>query len=83
MISTRLRAALLTLKTSAGYRPGVYMPRCRIGRTVLCATPFTVSVFVTSGNAVGMPPLRWCVCQLIMFTGMLGTCGMMFPVAGV
>ena len=69
MISRRLRAALLMLKTSAGYRPAFLF---RSPRTLLCATPFTVSAAVCNGNCVGMPALRWCVCQLV--SGRYGTC---------
>jgi len=32
---------------------------CLRPRAVDCGTPFTVSALVCSGNAVGMPMLRW------------------------
>src|ERR1700722_290721 len=72
MISRRFRAALLMLNTSAGYCP-VAAFRCLNPRTLLCAAPFTVNADVCSGNDVGMPELRWCVCQLV--SGSHGTCG--------
>src|SRR6476660_4084669 len=34
-------------------------------RRVLCATLSTVRVLVCSGNAVGIPELRWYACQLV------------------
>src|SRR5262245_12712394 len=62
MISTRFRAALLMFHTWLGYLPP---DRSRSGRAALCVMPSTFSELLTSGNCVGMPELRWCVCQLV------------------
>src|SRR5258706_6269416 len=63
MISRRFLAALLMLKTSAGYRPVVVFWSLS-PRLVDCATPLTVSDDVCSGNEVGMPALRRCAWKL-------------------
>src|SRR5258708_29753670 len=70
MISRTFRAALLMLKTSAGYFP-VPVSKCLSGRMAFCAEPFTRNVLVCSGYDVGMPLLRWCVCHVA--TGKYGT----------
>src|SRR5258706_13566714 len=70
MIYTRFLAALLMLNTSAGNRPA---PASQFlnPRRADCAAPLTVNAAVCSGNDVGIPPLRWCVCQLV--SGRYGT----------
>src|SRR4051794_40261121 len=64
MISTRLRAALLMLWTSAGYLPVPALKLCR-PRVDDCGRPSTVSDEVCSGNVVGMPALTWYLCALV------------------
>src|SRR5476649_1078225 len=63
MISTRLRAELLMLWTSAGYFPAA-ASKFLSPRVLDCVRPSTVSAAVCRGNDVGMPVLRWCVCAL-------------------